>query len=109
MCNFKIGQKVVCIEGFSKEALNISKAESPIIGQVYTVTDIINAKSILGRMTIGLSLKELNPGTAKGYEAKNFKPIIYKNISKEILEKNPLVEEKSDQPIKEYETEAIPG
>ena len=106
MCNFKIGQKVVCID-----ASSITDVTKLIEGKIYTVrgftckcctgiyvSEVINSVDLCACFGCrGYWVHEF------GYKIERFRPVQYDNISSELVSEFKEIKETSDSPIKELE------
>lgn len=91
MCNFKIGQKVICIDAAPRLL-----PSTLVKGKIYTI------KGFVGDAAVLLEEIESN-GWSKGYWVDRFKPIQYDNISSELANKFKEIIEICDTPVKELE------
>lgn len=105
MTNFKIGQKVICINSKStmgsragieeKKIYTISRIDFCKCGDVYL--EFSEIKTHTGHCTTCMKIMD-------SYCGDRFRPLIYNSATEEILEKFKLTEEKADIQIKELET-----
>ena len=66
---WKVGDKAVCVEAARKDPKG---SDIPILGRVYTVTEVLALKDRIGLVFEGMCLR----GGYKGYTAERFRPIV---------------------------------
>lgn len=94
MTNFKIGQKVVY-----KSGCNDPMANAPQDGEIVTIKD----RCSFADAWLVEEYQFAKYGGIQYIKSRALRPLIYNNISAEIIEKFKLTEEKADVEIKETE------
>lgn len=115
MTNFKVGQKVVCVD----DSLFYEDIPHPIKGKKYTIESFyscpscgvssISVSEIVGFCSrqqctaCNISQQSNNNPIRESFRCSRFRPLTYASATSEILAKFPLTEEKADVEIKEHQ------
>jgi hypothetical protein len=85
MSNFRVGQKVVCVDAhntswqkkrFLGGLISYTLWWSELVeGGVYTVSDVFIGKDTAGRTDVALHLAEMNNYEESGFRASRFRPV----------------------------------
>jgi len=71
---FRVGQKVVCVRAECDAGKVWCLKDTPVVGEIYTVSAAEFTSPITGRQCIGIA--ELSPPPSGGYRTSRFRPIV---------------------------------
>lgn len=101
--NFKIGQRVVCVD---PPTIQRGDEILPIAGRIYTIRGFLGESICLVEIVNNPHQYNDSYGEVH-FKAYRFRPLLYENATKEILAKFPLTEEKCDVATKEVEIQKV--